>query len=82
LGLKEAQIFNFLGICYGRTGRLSLAVQSYHRALQLDPNLAEAHLNLGYAYEQLSRKSLADREYQETCRLSADLCRLIQRQKR
>jgi arylsulfatase A-like enzyme/Flp pilus assembly protein TadD len=82
LGLKEAQIFNFLGICYGRTGRLSLAVQSYHRALQLDPNLAEAHLNLGYAYEQLNRKSLADREYQETCRLSADLCRLIQRQKR
>jgi choline-sulfatase len=81
LGLKEAQIFNFLGICYDRTGRLSLALQSYHQALQLDSNLAEAHLNLGYVYEQLNRKSLADQQYQETCRLSADLCRLIQQKR-
>jgi choline-sulfatase len=82
LGLKEARVFNFLGICYDRTGRLSRAVQSYRQALQLDANLAEVHLNLGYAYEQLNRKSLADQEYGETCRLSVDLCRLIQRQKR
>ena len=82
MGLKEARVFNFLGICYDRTGRLSRAVQSYHRALQLDANLAEAHLNLGYAFEQLNRKTLADQEYRETCRLSADLCRLIQRRKR
>jgi arylsulfatase A-like enzyme/Tfp pilus assembly protein PilF len=82
MGLKEARVFNFLGICYDRTGHLSRAVQSYHRALQLDANLAEAHLNLGYAYEQLNRRSLADQEYRETCRLRADLCRLIERQKR
>jgi superkiller protein 3 len=82
LGLKEARVFNFLGICYDRTGRLSRAVQSYRQALQLDANLAEVHLNLGYAYEQLNRKSLAAQEYGKTCRLSVDLCRLIQRQKR
>jgi arylsulfatase A-like enzyme/Flp pilus assembly protein TadD len=82
LGLKEAQIFNFLGICYDRTGRLSQAVQSYHKALELDTSLAEVHLNLGYSYDEQNRKSLADQQYQEACRLSADLCRLIQRQKR
>ena len=82
LGLKEARVFNFLGICYDRTGRLSRAVQSYRQALWLDANLAEVHLNLGYAYEQLNRKSLAAQEYGKTCRLSVDLCRLIQRQKR
>lgn len=82
LGLKEARVFNFLGICYDRTGRLSQAVQSYRQALLLDATLAEVHLNLGYAYEQLNRKSLAAQEYGKTCRLSVDLCRLIRRQKR
>jgi choline-sulfatase len=82
LGLKEARVFNFLGICYDRTGRLSQAVQSYRQALLLDATLAEVHLNLGYAYEQLNRKSLAAQEYGKTCRLSVDLCRLIQRQNR
>ena len=82
LGMKEARVFNFLGICYDRTGHLSRAIQSYRQALQLDPELAEAHLNLGYTYDQLKRKGLADQEYRETCRLSAELCQLIRRQKR
>jgi len=77
LGLKEARVFNFLGICYSLTGRLSQAVRTYHKALQLDPGLADAHLNLGYAYEQLQRKGLARQEYQQACHLKADLCDLI-----
>ena len=77
LGVKEAPLFNFLGICYSLTGRLSQAVRTYHKALQLDPGLADAHLNLGYAYEKLQRKGLAQQEYQQACHLKADLCDMI-----
>jgi Flp pilus assembly protein TadD len=77
LGLKDAKLFNFLGICYDRTGRVPQAIVSYHDALQLDDNLAEAHLNLGFAYEKLNRKSLAAREYQRACRLRQDFCQIV-----
>jgi arylsulfatase A-like enzyme/Flp pilus assembly protein TadD len=77
-GLKEAKIFNFLGICYSRTGRESQAVTVYRQALELESSLAEAHLNLGYSYEHLGRTALAQREYQEACRLKSELCHLIE----
>jgi len=50
LGLSDAKLFNFLGIAYSRTNRQQKAIESYRKALQIDPRLAEAHLNLGYAY--------------------------------
>jgi choline-sulfatase len=77
LGLKNAEIFNFLGICYDRTGHLAQAVASYRSALQLNENLADAHLNLGYAYDQLHRNTEARKEYDQACRLKASLCPLI-----
>ena len=76
LGLKDAETFNFLGICYDRIGRLPQAVASYHSALQLNGSFADAHLNLGYTYEQLHREALAHKEYDQACRLKASLCRL------
>ena len=75
---KDAQLYNFLGISYSLTRRLPQALESYQRALKIDPNLAEGHLNLGLAYEQLGRKHLADAEYQQACRLKPDFCRLIE----
>jgi Tfp pilus assembly protein PilF len=77
LGVNDARIFNFLGICYDRTGRLSQAVDTFHRALRLDDNLAEAHLNLGFTYHRLGRETLASREYQRACELKQDFCKLL-----
>ena len=80
---NDPQLFNFLGISYSLTKRLPQAVESYRRALKIDPNLAEGHLNLGLAYEQLGRKTLADQEYQVACHLNAEFCKLIkQREKK
>jgi len=78
---QDAPLFNFLGISYSLTGRLPQALQSYKRALQIDPKLAEAHLNLGFAYEKLNRKDLAEQEYKTTCSLSSQLCNVIQQRK-
>jgi len=34
------------------------------------------------AYEQLGRKSLADKEYQQACQLKQDFCQLVQNRKK
>jgi Flp pilus assembly protein TadD len=52
-------------------GRLPQAVANYQKALKSDNNLAEAHLNLGFAYERMKRTAQAKPEYQEACRLKA-----------
>lgn len=78
LGLSGPYMFNFLGISYSRTGQLKKAVESYRRALQEKPDLAEAHLNLGFAYERLQQPQRAAEEYGAACRLDKNLCSEIQ----
>ena len=77
LGLGDAKLFNFLGIAYSRTSRLRQAIEAYQTALQVDPQLAEAHLNLAYAYEQINKPLPARQEYREACRLRAEFCRFV-----
>ena len=77
LGLEEAPLFNFLGISYSRTDRLQTAVATYKHGLKLDPDYAEAHLNLGFAYQRLGRVAAARKEYEQACRLDEKLCRLV-----
>ena len=76
LGLKEASLFNYLGVCYSRMGKLSQAVASYQEALRLNGSLAEAHLNLGFVFDRLNHKKEARHEYEEACRLKAQFCSL------
>ncbi len=40
LGLEDARLHNFLGICYSQTNRMSKAVREHQRAIELDPKLA------------------------------------------
>jgi len=74
LGLDDAHIRNFLGICYSQTDRLQSSIQSYRVAVKLDPKLAEAHLNLAYALRRAGRVSQARVEYQTACQLEAKFC--------
>jgi len=83
LGINDdANLYNALGISFSRTGKLQDAVNSYRQALKLDPSLAQAHLNLGYAYERLNQSENAKREYQQACRLKAEFCSLIEKHSR
>jgi choline-sulfatase len=74
LGLHEATLYNFLGICYSRIGQLPQSVKAYQHALKMNPGLAEAHLNLGYAYQRIGSKEMAKSEYVAACRLDANYC--------
>ena len=54
--------------------RASQRLANYKRALEADPKLAEAHLNLGFAYKQLNASVHASQEYAEACRLEQKFC--------
>jgi len=82
LGLDDAQLFNFLGIASSRLGLTQQAIAYYRRALTKDPNLAEAHLNVAYAYQKLGRTSESKSEYDAACRLERKLCQYIPTQSR
>jgi arylsulfatase A-like enzyme/Flp pilus assembly protein TadD len=77
LGLEDARLHNFLGICYNRTNRTARAVREFQRAIELDPNLAEAHLNLAYAHQLLHQASAAHEEYAKACKLDASFCKFV-----
>lgn len=77
LGLEDARLHNFLGICYGHTNRTVKAVREYQRAIELDPNLAEAHLNLGFAHQVLHHPVPALEQYKAACRLDPQFCKFV-----
>jgi arylsulfatase A-like enzyme/Flp pilus assembly protein TadD len=74
LGLDDAHIRNFLGICYSQTNRLQKSIESYRIALKFDPRLAEAHLNLAYALRRAGKIRQAKAEYATACQLEAKFC--------
>lgn len=80
LGIDEAPLYNFLGVSLSRTGQLQKAIRSYKQALKLDPNLADAHLNLGFAYQRLNNPLMSHKEYQEACRLENKFCKSVGQQ--
>ena len=79
LGLEDAHLHNYLGICYSRTNKLEKAVRSYRVALKLDPSLAEAHLNLAFALQRMQEPAAARTQYQEACKLEVKFCELMPR---
>jgi len=79
LGLEDARLHNFLGICYSQTNRLSQAVREHQRAVELDPALAEAHLNLALAYQRIGKIDQARDEYATACKLEVKFCGAIPR---
>jgi choline-sulfatase len=80
LGMEDAHLHNYLGICYSRTNRLEKAVRSYQAALKLDPTLAEAHLNLAFALQRMQKPTTAETEYRTACRLDEKLCQFVPHQ--
>jgi len=77
LGLEDAQLDNFLGICYSQTNHVQKSIRSHQAALKIDPSLAEAHLNLAYDYQLLHQTKTAREEYQRACDLERKFCKFV-----
>jgi choline-sulfatase len=77
LGLDDAHLHNFLGICYSQMHQMTKAVREHKRAVELDPKLAEAHLNLGYDYQLQHQPKAAQQEYRQACKLEEGFCKFV-----
>ena len=75
LGYKDAESLNYLGISRGELGQHQAAVEAYKEAIQLDPRLAAAYLNMAIEYRRVGEVTEAKRYYKEACALSDELCR-------
>lgn len=82
LGLHAPTLYNFLGIAYSRSDRLQDAVASYQSALKLDPKLAEAHLNLAYAFQRMGQSATARAQYVAACKLEDKYCKFVPEHKK
>lgn len=79
MGINDARLLNFLGIAYNRTNRSREAITVYKKAIESEPNLAEAHLNLAFAYQTTGNISSAQQEYETACRLEPKFCEYVPR---
>ncbi len=77
LGLNDAHIHNFLGICYSQAHHVQRSIESYQSALKLDPTMAEAHFTLAYELSRAQRSSQARAEYTAACQLETKFCSAI-----
>jgi arylsulfatase A-like enzyme/Flp pilus assembly protein TadD len=77
LGLEDARMHNFLGICYNRTNRTLKATREFQRAIELEPKLAEAYLNLAFAHQLLHHAKAAHEEYAAACKLDQSFCKFV-----
>lgn len=59
----NAQAWNYLGVAEQHAGQLEQAASAYHRALELDRDLTEAHYNLGCLWMEENRPDDAVSEF-------------------
>ncbi len=62
---------NLLGMICINTGRPDEAVELITRALEIKPDDAQAHSNLGLAYQRIGKLELAERHFRESIDLDA-----------
>ena len=53
-------------------GRVHEAIEHYEQALRIQPNYAEAHFNLGVAFQHTGRMQDAIEQYEQTLRIRPD----------
>jgi tetratricopeptide (TPR) repeat protein len=56
-----------------RVGRFEEAIEHYTQALRIEPDYAEAHVNLGIALERVGRVQAAMEHYDQALLLRPDL---------
>ena len=63
-----------LGLANSHIGQYKLAIEDYTRAIQLDPDLAQAYYNRGIANGQRREYLLADADFTKACSLDSKYC--------
>ncbi|MCD6327403.1 tetratricopeptide repeat protein [bacterium] len=61
----------------GKQGRTDEAIALFNKAIEVDPNYAEAHNGLGFAYLLKGEDDMGEREIKEALRLKPDFSKAI-----
>jgi tetratricopeptide (TPR) repeat protein len=67
------QIHNNLGDVYARQGDFSRAVEEFKKAIEINPNYADAYHNLGNTYQAMGQLDLAMENYQKAVSINPNL---------
>lgn len=67
---RAAQANLELGVAYYREGRLQQAMENLRRAVELNPDLSEAHGAIAILYERLGENESAERHYRRALALA------------
>jgi len=71
---KDGSFYNYnLGVAFTQANLSDEAIEAYEKALEIDPDMAEAHYNLGLIYEDIEPKyDKALAHYQRYLELATD----------
>lgn len=69
---RGAESYTELGIEYFRQGKYELSLTKLEKALELDPDLPQAHGAIAVLYEKVGDAGLAEKHYKKALRLSPD----------
>jgi len=70
---SEAAQYNLeLGVGYLRKGELQMALDKLKKAVEQDPSLADAHMALGFLYEQIDEPGNAEKHMRRAAKLAPD----------
>ena len=68
----SAQIYEWIGLIYGKMGKLTEARAAFQKSLQLDPDRPSAHSSLALWYETVRDLSSAEYEYRKSLELDPE----------
>ena len=67
-----AEVYNNLGIVYGRKGWFDMAIEEFKRALVFEPHYIDARYNLALTYKRMGRNNEARKEFAEILKTRPD----------
>jgi tetratricopeptide (TPR) repeat protein len=72
---QDADVWVYIGYCYGRLGYWQDAIEAYKQAIRIKPDYAEAHNNLGNAYGSLGRYQESIESCKQAISIKPDLAK-------
>jgi tetratricopeptide (TPR) repeat protein len=66
---NDSLLYNISGACYSEAGKIEFAINSFEKALAINPEYSEVYFNLGVAYQNLSELEKAKISYEKAIEL-------------